>query len=1306
MGAAIEFTLNGRQTKVEGCSPNTTLLEYLRATGLTGSKEGCAEGDCGACSIAIVDRDSQGRATYRSINSCLVPICLMAEREIVTVEGVASKCGIENLHPVQRKMVECHGSQCGYCTPGFIMSLFEGYYRGDIRMQDQLDDQLCGNLCRCTGYRSIRDAAISAFAERHKRNGQDSFAERLKQHSLQLEDVEYESDGEKFLRPTSLPELLDLRRKFPDARLIAGATELGLDITKRYKKFPTLISVEAVPELTQIESTETEWHIGAAATLTQIEEKMADEFPALGRMLRVFGSRQIRNRATMGGNIVTASPIGDSAPVLLALDAKVNLISHEVDTNGIVLAAWVATIPIKDFFVSYRKTALRPDQVLKTIVVPRFPSAVGLTRKCEWYKVSKRREMDISTVAACFTVDLDRGGIVRYARLAYGGVAAMPVRALKTEEALLGKPWTAETVENVLPILDTEFTPISDVRGEAEYRRGLITSLFERFHFDTAVSKQTKRSHASSKLVAADVRRRIAAATSRPLSHESAHKHVTGEAMYADDFSFGKKKLEVWPVCSPHARARILKRDATAARAMPGIHAVLLAEDVPGLNDVGTKHDEVLLPDKEVSFHGQIVALVVGETIEACRAAAEKIAIEYEPLEPILTLQQALAAKSFLNEPNFIRRGIGSAARAASSDIGDALAKTPLKLSGTFELGGQEHFYLETQAAWAEPVEDGSMLVASSTQHPSEVQMVVAHVLDLPSNKVVVQCPRMGGGFGGKETQAALPAALAALAARRTGRPVRVRFNRDQDMMITGHRHPFLAQFEVGFDKRGQILAAKIHLTSNGGWAADLSQAVTDRALFHLDNTYYIPTVEFRGQVAKTNLSSNTAFRGFGGPQGMLVIEEILDRVARNLDLPPEVVRERNLYRGKGQTNTTHYGQQIEDNRIQTIWQTLKKSSALASRRKEIARWNASHPHTKRGIAITPVKFGISFTVTHLNQAGALVLIYQDGTVQVNHGGTEMGQGVHTNIIAIAAKELGVPLENVRVMPTSTDKVPNTSATAASCGTDLNGAAVKNACEILRERLLPIAVQLLNEKSGKKPKHEDVTFCNGFMRDRKRPKLAIPFANVVKKAYFSRISLSATGYYCTPGINWDRAAGRGKPFHYFACGAAVTEVEVDGFTGMHRVLRADILHDVGDSINEGVNRGQIEGGFVQGMGWLTTEELKWDEKGRLLTHSPDTYKLPAIGDTPQIFNVNFLKNAPQKGVVFGSKAVGEPPLMLAISVREAIRDAIAAFGEPGGEVPLASPATCEAIFKSIQNRLKTQQAISRNTLLPAPTLAK
>jgi xanthine dehydrogenase molybdopterin binding subunit len=544
----------------------------------------------------------------------------------------------------------------------------------------------------------------------------------------------------------------------------------------------------------------------------------------------------------------------------------------------------------------------------------------------------------------------------------------------------------------------------------------------------------------------------------------------------------------------------------------------------------------------------------------------------------------------------------------------------------------------------------------------------------------------MGGGFGGKETQAAMLASLAALASTKTKRKVRVRFNRDQDMMITGKRHPFLGKFRAGFDEQGMLLATKVDMFSNGGWSLDLSRAITDRALFHLDNAYYIPSVEFSGRVAKTNLASNTAFRGFGGPQGMLVIEEIIDRVARATGLAPEVVRARNLYRDSGETNTTHYGQEIEDNRIQRIWKELTESSEFASRRKQLAKWNRERPHRKRGIAMTPVKFGISFTTTHLNQAGALVLLYQDGTAQVNHGGTEMGQGVYTNIALIAARELGITIDRVRVMATRTDKVPNTSATAASCGTDLNGAAVKNACDTLRARLLPFAVEMLSEKVGSAVPAERIVFNDNMVIDPENPTAGFPFAELLQRAYFARTSLSATGFYRTPDIYYDRETGRGKPFHYFAVGAAVSEVEVDGFTGMTHIRRVDILHDVGDAINRGVTLGQVEGGFVQGAGWLTNEELVWDSEGRLLTHSPDTYKIPAVGDTPDIFNVAFLSDATQSNVVHGSKAVGEPPLMLAISVREAIRDAVAAFGESGGEVALASPATCEAIYNAIHGR--------------------
>jgi xanthine dehydrogenase molybdopterin binding subunit/xanthine dehydrogenase small subunit len=1280
MAGAFEFTLNGKPVRVAGVSPNTTLLEFLRASGLTGTKEGCAEGDCGACSVAIVENDANGKPTYRAVNSCLMPVCLVAGREVVSVEGIGCSA---HQHPVQHAMVEHFGLQCGYCTPGFICSLFEGFYRDDLKTADDLDEQLAGNLCRCTGYRPIRDAAMEAFqnGKRKAENG-DEFAARLQKAGAKLGTADYESDGEKFLRPVSLAELLKLLKANPDARLIAGATELGLDITKRYKKFSTLISTEAIAELREIKSTDTEWHIGAAVTLTEIYDKLHEEFPALGDMLRVFGSRQIRNRATMGGNIVTASPIGDSAPVLLAFGAKIILASEKSER----------TLPIEQFFVAYRKTALQPGEILKTIVIPRGNSAPNLTRKAAWFKVSKRREMDISTVAACFVVDLDSQNAIRHARLSYGGVAAMPLCAEKTETALLGKTWSEKTVQSVLPALEKEFTPISDVRGSAEFRGGLITSLLEKFYFESE-GRVSRVSDLKNSLRLAEL-----VPPGKTIPHESGHKHVTGEAVYTDDFAARKQMLEVWPLCAPHARAKILKRDASVAKTMPGIAAVLLAEDVPGLNDVGAvRHDEILLAEKEVFYHGQIIALIVGETPEACRNAAAKIVVEYEPLPPVLSIEDAVAQKSFHTEPNFIRRG----------DVQAALKNSPHVLEGEFSIAGQEHFYLEMQAACAEQGEDGSMFVMSSTQHPSEVQHIIAHLLDVPVNHVVVQSPRIGGGFGGKETQAATFAALAALAAAKTKRPVRVRVNRDLDMMLTGKRHPFLAKFKVGYNSEGDLLAAKIELISNGGWSLDLSMPVTDRAVFHLDNSYFIPAVEFSGQVAKTNLASNTAFRGFGGPQGMLAIEEIIDCIARRLGKSPEEIRERNLYRGNGETNTTHYGQEIEDNRIQLVWNELKRSSEFEKRRAEIAKWNSENPHRKRGLAMTPVKFGISFTLTHLNQAGALVLIYQDGTVQVNHGATEMGQGVHTNIAMVAAKELGVALASVRVMPTSTDKVPNTSATAASCGTDLNGMAVKNACDILRARLAPVAAKMLSAKIGREIPAEKIVFANDFvfeagslvaesiqmstqnpalMDEIKRGETAIPLEKVVQAAYVQRIGLSSTGFYRTPEIHYDRAKGQGHPFLYFAVGAAVTEVEVDGFTGMMKILRTDILHDAGDSINPGINLGQIEGGFVQGAGWLTCEELVWDDKGVLLTHSPDTYKIPAVGDRPLEFNVQFLKNATQRQTIHGSKAVGEPPLMLAISVREAIRDAVAAFGAGKGEIELRTPATCEAIWMAIQKQ--------------------
>ena len=733
----------------------------------------------------------------------------------------------------------------------------------------------------------------------------------------------------------------------------------------------------------------------------------------------------------------------------------------------------------------------------------------------------------------------------------------------------------------------------------------------------------------------------------QPIPHESARAHVTGAALYTDDLCPRfPALLHAWPVLAPHARARVLELDLRPALEVPGVIATLGESDVPGEADAGaSRHDEPLFPG-EVLFYNQPVGWVLAESLDAAQVGAARVLAKYEALPAILSIDEAIEAGSFLSKPAVSRRGDASAALAAS----------PRTLSGELRIGGQEHFYLETMCSIAWIDESGGVAVQSSTQHPTETQVIVARVLGVPSHRVTVECLRMGGAFGGKEVQANCWAAIAALGAWKTRRPVRVRLPRWLDMALTGKRHPYLIRYTVGFDDGGKLRGIRAALYSDGGWSLDLSEPVLWRSIFHLDNAYLLPAAEIEGRICRTNKTSQTAFRGFGGPQGMLVIEDAMDRIARTLELPSDVVRERNFYR---EGDSTHYGMKVKDaGRIERIWSQLKRTSDYEARRAEIDRNNAASPNTKRGIAITPVKFGISFTATFYNQAGALVLVYRDGSVQVNHGGTEMGQGLHTKIAQVAADSLGVPIESIRVMPTNTSKVPNTSATAASAGSDLNGAAVADACAQIKARLDELRAA--------------------------EPTLAFP--DLVEKAYKLRIPLFAQGYYRTPEIHYDAATGQGTPFYYFAYGAAVSEVEIDGFTGDHRTLRTDLLCDVGDSLSPLVDLGQVEGGFLQGLGWLTIEELLWDEKGRVSTGGASTYKLPSWSELPADFRVSFLENATQRGVIFGSKAVGEPPLMLAISVREALRDAIAAFGT-GGVVELDSPATPERVYWAIQRAL-------------------
>jgi xanthine dehydrogenase large subunit len=759
-----------------------------------------------------------------------------------------------------------------------------------------------------------------------------------------------------------------------------------------------------------------------------------------------------------------------------------------------------------------------------------------------------------------------------------------------------------------------------------------------------------------------------------PMRHDSAHKHVSGEAQYIDDLPEPSGMLHVYPGLGQRAHARILGLDLEEVRRAPGVVLVITGQDIPGHNQISptNKHDEPLLATDLVEFMGQPIFAVAATSRQAAREAARLAIVTYEDLPAVFDVDAARPEGRLVTEPMVLRRG----------DAQGAIEASPRRLAGRMVVGGQDHFYLEGQIALAEPGEDGDVRIWSSTQHPSETQHLVSHVLGVPNHAVLVEVRRMGGAFGGKETQANMFACLAALVAQKTGRAAKLRLDRDDDMAITGKRHDFVLDYEVGFDDDGRIRAVEMEAAARCGFSADLSGPVTDRALFHADNCYFYPDVRLSSLPLKTHTVSNTAFRGFGGPQGMVGGERILDEIAFALGIDPLEARKRNFYL-QDERNVTPYGQVVEDNIVAELVQRLEADCDYAGRKAAIRAANAKSRVIRRGIALTPVKFGISFTATHYNQAGALVHIYNDGSVHLNHGGTEMGQGLFAKVARVVAEELQLDLDRIKVLATSTGKVPNTSATAASSGADLNGKAAQAAVRKLKARLTAFA-----SKHWSVPEDQIV-----FLPNRVRVGAEeIAFRTLIKQAYMARVSLSATGFYKTPKIHWDRDKGFGRPFFYYAYGAACSEVAVDTLTGENRIERVDILHDVGRSLHPEIDIGQIEGGFVQGAGWLTTEELVWDAKGRLRTHAPSTYKIPACGDRPRIFNVRLLDGVENReDTIFRSKAVGEPPFMLGISVLHAISDAVASVADYRICPRLDAPATPECVLTTIERLRREAQ---------------
>uniref|UniRef100_A0A8C3L2B3 Xanthine dehydrogenase/oxidase n=1 Tax=Chrysolophus pictus TaxID=9089 RepID=A0A8C3L2B3_CHRPC len=1213
------------------------------SVGLCGTKLGCGEGGCGACTVMISKYDPfQKKILHHTANACLFPICALHHVAVTTVEGIGNTKS--RLHPAQERIAKSHGSQCGFCTPGIVMSMYTLLRNKPKPKMEDIEDAFQGNLCRCTGYRPILEgyrtfAVVSGFRQCLKHSGRTMMPsslfdsskfqpldptqepifppELMTQRNKEQKQVCFKGERVMWIQPTTLQELVALKSQYPNAKLVVGNTEVGIEMRLKNMLYPVILAPAWIPEMNAVQHTETGVTFGAACTLSSVEEVLrkavaelpsykTEIFQAALEQLRWFAGPQIRNVAALGGNIMTASPISDLNPVLMASGSKLTLISMEGKRT--------VTMDEK-FFTGYRKTIVKPEEVLLSVEIP-------YSKEGEYFSAFKqayRREDDIAIVTCGMRVLFQHGtSRVQEVKLSYGGMAPTTILALKTCQ----EDWNEKLLQDACRLLagEMDLSP-SAPGGMVEFRRTLTLSFFFKFYL-TVLQKLSK--------------------------HQNGPVSVAREGSWGKSEALGliNNNFQAHLAMEFQGSKRVLKKlhsvDASEAQSVPGFVCFVSAKDVPGSNITGIANDETVFAEDVVTCVGHIIGAVIADTQEHSRRAAKAVKIKYEELKPIVTIQEAIEKQSFIKPIKRIKKG----------DVKKGFEESDHVLEGEMYIGGQEHFYLETHCTLAVPKgEDGEMELFVSTQNLMKTQEFTARALGVPSNRIVVRVKRMGGGFGGKETRNTILTTVVAVAAFKIGRPVRCMLDRDEDMLISGGRHPFLGRYKVGFMKNGKVKSLEVSYYSNGGNSADLSHGVMDRALLHLDNSYNIPNVSSMGFVCKTNLSSNTAFRGFGGPQGMMIAECWMSDLARKCGLPPEEVRKINLYH---EGDLTHFNQKLEGFTLRRCWDECLSSSNYHARKKLIEEFNKQNRWKKRGMCIIPTKFGISFTVPFLNQAGALVHVYTDGSVLLTHGGTEMGQGLHTKMIQVASRSLGIPTSKIYISETSTNTVPNTSPTAASVSADINGMAVHNACQTILKRLEPI------KQSNPKGSWEDW----------------------IKTAYENCISLSATGFYRIPDVGYNFETNEGKPFHYFSYGVACSEVEIDCLTGDHKNVRTDVVMDVGTSLNPAIDIGQIEGAFVQGIGLFTMEELRYSPEGNLYTRGPGMYKIPAFGDIPTEFYVSLLRDCPNSKAIYSSKAVGEPPLFLSASVFYAIKDAIYSAREDSGVTEpfrLDSPATPERI---------------------------
>ncbi|XP_060840095.1 xanthine dehydrogenase isoform X2 [Rhopalosiphum padi] len=1275
--STLIFFVNGKKVVEDKADPHWTLLYYLRnKLNLCGTKLGCAEGGCGACTVMVSKYDHIKKSPlHMSVNACLCPVVSLHGCAIITVEGIGNTK--TRLHPIQERIAKSHGSQCGFCTPGIVMSVY-AMLRSLEKTPDENDLEIAlqGNLCRCTGYRPILEGLMTLTICGKISNGctmgnkccmktkkienddedmcnsseflpYDPSQEPIFPPELMLTN-EFDKEylifrGKKttWYRPTSLLELLELKYKYPNARIVVGNTEIGVEIKFKNCQYPVMIQPNKVSELNIIKKCVKGLIVGAAVTINQLE----NELKKLIDIIPVHSRKYYNGKSYIGfkSNIFSGS--------------------LSVKKNGIRFLKMDHT-----FFTGYRRNALHPDEVVIDLFIP-------FTQKNTFFKSikqSRRKEDDIALVNAAFYVEISNN-IVKDAELVFGGMSATAVIAQKTKSLIINSEWSESLLDDVYLELLKDLPLASNAPGGmVAYRKSLVLSLFFKFYLYVCnqlnltmidahhlINGNNVITHNSKYAQYYNIASNSPSpndAVGKPLVHRSAIQQTTGEAVYCDDIPRRSDELYLAVKTSIHAHAKIISVDYTEALSQPGVVTIVDEKDLPGSrNMVGImpiKDDYVFAREKVVNF-GQIICGLVAVDPITAQDAVKLIHVQYEELKPIITIEEAIKNESYYD---------GRCAYFEKGCIDQGFKESNHSLNGTLRIGGQDHFYLETQCCIAIPMnEHNEIEIISSTQSPNELQESISHCLDIPVNRIVCKTKRLGGGFGGKETKAFTIAAPCAVAAVKTGKSVRCMLDRHEDMLITGGRNPFLCHYRVGFNEHGQIQALDISVYNNGGSSRDLSAGTIERCVTHLTNTYYVPHVRISGYICATNLPSNTAFRGFGAPQGMFFAESIIDHISKELNIDSNAVRAKNFF-VNGQI--TYYNQLISNFTAKNCWDEVLKRSKYTLKSNEIEKFNRMNRWKKRGIAGVPTMYGIGFSggSKFLNQAGALLLVYIDGSVLLAHGGVEMGQGLHTKMIQVASRALDIPAESIHIKETSTDKVANASPTAGSFSSDLNGMAVLNACEIINARLEPI----------------------------KKRNPGSSWAKLVKTAYFEKVNLCASGFYANHIIGTTTDQGTDNYVLYYTSGAAVSVVEVDCLTGDHEVLSTDIVMDVGQSLNPAIDVGQIEGAFMQGYGLFTLEELVYSPKGMLYTRGPGTYKIPGFSDIPKQFTVSLLKGSENPRAVYSSKAIGEPPLFLSASIFFAIKNAIYSAREDAGVTGyfrLDAPATVEKIRMSCKDNI-------------------